>query len=198
MMTENKQLLPWDALAATEGQIPWQVINTFADALAAEPALWVQLAKRYDAVELIREYRGYEDLYIPAIFAQASGRLSMETKRQIGPYLLEKLSEAGYQDDEIGMEVFSAACGSLGPVILPDVMDFIDREENTNGAWIFLWSLLQLAKQAEDEVRTRVINFCVEVLTLADQGQVPLIDVEFIPEILVHLNCLIVLSILKS
>ncbi len=189
-MTDNThQSLPWDALTASEDNIPWQAINAFSEALVANPDIWRYLARRYDIITLFRsDYRGYEDLYIPAIFAKAGPQLSQQTRLEISPFLLEKLSEAGYDDEDIRLEVVSAACGSLGPVILPKVMEFISDEEDTGGAWVFLWSLLKLAEHAEEQIRQQVIDFCVDVLTLAKQGLIALIDVEFIPKILNHLN----------
>ena len=199
MNKDRQHPLPWQALAATEGDIPWEAIFAFSDALEADPGLWRQLAKRYDAVTLFRtDYRGFEDLYIPAIFAQAAPQLDQETRLEISPFLLEKLSEAGYEDSDIRLEVLSAACGSLGPVILPQVMEFIDCEEDTDGAWVFLWSLLRLAEQADEQVRRQVIDFCVEVLRLAHDDQVSVFDVMFIPEILVQLNCREHLGLLKQ
>ena len=155
--------------------------------------------KRYDTITLSRDdYQGYEDLYIPAIFAKATPRFSNEFILQISPFLLEKLSEAGYDDEDIRLEVLSAACGSMGPVILPKVMEFIDREEDTQGAWVFLWGLLRLAGQTEDQpLRNQVIQYCVEVLELADRNEIRLIDVDLIAGIIASLNCPEHLSLLK-
>jgi len=71
---------------------------------------------------------------VPAIFALAAPKLDDRKRCYVAGFLLEKLSEAGQQDDDLLMEVLQAACGSLGPVILPQVLDTISKEKDTFGA----------------------------------------------------------------
>ncbi|MHB9071751.1 MAG: YecA family protein [Sedimentisphaerales bacterium] len=188
-MDGGKVKLLWSQLQHTEGPIPWTAINEFASALINEPAIWKQLAKRYNKIALSTDnHSGYELLYIPAIFAKVAPKLSKETKLEISPFLVEKLCEAGFDDDDILLEAFSAACGSMGVVILPTVMDFILKEEDTYGAWVFLWGLLRLAKRADNELRNSVIDFCVDFLKKADNGEISLLDADCSAEILSDLG----------
>ena len=189
-MDGEKAKILWSQLQHTEGPIPWTVLDEFTDALVNEPAIWKSLARRYNELALsIDNYFGYELLYIPAIFAKAAPRLSKETISEISTFLVEKLCEAGFDDDDILLEVFFAACGSMGTVILPTVLDFILKEEDTYGAWVFLWGLLRLAEHANNELRRRVIDFCVDFLKKADNGEISLSDADSAAEALTHLGC---------
>ena len=143
------------------------------------------------------DYFGYEQLYIPAIFAKAAPKLNKETILQISPFLVEKLYEAGFDDDDIQLEVFSAACGSMGAVILPTGIDFICKEENTHGAWIFLWGLLRLAMQADELIRKQIIDFCIDFLEQADRNEIRFYDADSAADVIVHLGCTEYLGLLK-
>jgi len=119
----------------------------------------------------------YEEFYVPAIFALAAPQLSDERRSEIGAFLVEKLAEAGYEDADILMEVLAAACGSMGPVILPAVLDTIATEPDHEGAWFHLWGLTELAPKSDDtEVRNRVIQACMDLLTQADRGKIEPIE----------------------
>ncbi len=79
-MDDEKIKSLWSQLQHTEGPIPWSVLDEFAEALAEYPAIWKSLAKRYDELALSGEdYFGYEQLYIPAIFAKTAPKLNKET-----------------------------------------------------------------------------------------------------------------------
>jgi len=169
----------WPQLQHTEGPISWPVLDELAESLAEDSANWKSLAKRYDELALSRkDYFGYDQLFKPAIFAKAAPKLNKETILQISPFLVEKLCEAGFDDDAIQLEVFSAACGTMGDVILPTFIDFIHKEENTHGAWIFLWGLLRLARQADEPIRKPIIDFCVVFLELANCDKISLNDLK--------------------
>jgi len=91
--------------------------------------------------------------------------------------LVEKLAEAGQEDDDLLMEVFVAACGSMGPVILPAVLDAIAKETDHRGAWFHLWGLTKMAARSEDiELRDHVIQACMDLLTQVDCGKIEPID----------------------
>ena len=189
----------WIELQHTQGPIPWPAINQFANALVENPPTWKSLAKRYNKIALYGvDYCGYEELYIPAIFAKAAPRLSKETILEISPFLVEKLCEAGFDDNDILLEAFSAACGSMGVAILPTVLDFIVKEDDTLGAWVFLWGLLRLAEHADDQLRKQVIDFCVDFLKQADQGKIDLSDADSAAEALARLGSKEHLELLKK
>ena len=197
-MDDEKNQILWRQLQHTEGPIPWPVLDEFADALVKEPSIWHDLAGRYNELALCSvDYFGYEQLYIPAIFAKVAPRLDRETILDMALFLVEKLCEAGFDDDDIQLEVSSAACGSMGVVILPTVMDFIYKEENTYGAWFFLWGLLRLAKQADESMRKQVIDFCVDFLELADRDVVSLSDADCAADVLAYFGCTEYLGLLK-
>ena len=197
-MDDEKLKSLWQQLQHTEGSIPWPALDEFAKILAEEPAIWKTLAKRYNELALSREgYLGYEPLYIPAIFARAAPSLNQETILEITPFLVEKLCEAGFDDDDVQLEVFSAACGSMGPVIIPTVIDFLYKEEHTYGAWVFLWGLLRLAKEADESIRKQVIDISVAFLEQAERGEISLSDADSAVDVITHLRCTEYLGLLK-
>jgi uncharacterized protein YchJ len=193
MEGETRQL-PWEALQHTEGDIPWPALYEFAAAVVTDKSLTDGLVELYEqALQAGYDHEHYEDYYVPAIFALAAPQLSDQRRREIGVFLVEKLAEAGQEDSDISMEVLMAACGSLGPVVLPVVLETIAKEPDHEGAWFHLWGLTELAGQTEDaELRGRVIRACMELLQEADRGEIdPLdaIDAAWTLAILGHTDC---------
>jgi uncharacterized protein YchJ len=177
-MEDKIAQLPWEALKHTEGEIPWSTLYKFAAEVVVEPSVVDALIELYEqALESGYEHEHYEEFYVPAIFALAAPQLSDERRSEIGAFLVEKLAEAGYEDADILMEVLAAACGSMGPVILPVVLDTIATEPDRQGAWFHLWGLTELAPKSDDtEVRNRVIQACMDLLTQADRGKIEPIE----------------------
>ncbi len=177
-MEDKIAQLPWEALKHTEGDIPWSALYKFAAEVVIEPSVVDALIELYEqALESGYEHEHYEDFYVPAIFALAAPQLSDERRSEIGAFLVEKLAESGYEDDDVLMEVLAAACGSMGPVILPTVLDTIATEPDREGAWFHLWGLTKMAPKSDDtEVRNRVIQACMDLLTQADCGKIEPID----------------------
>jgi uncharacterized protein YchJ len=88
------------------------------------------------------------------------------------------------------LEAFTAACGCMGPVILPFVIEQIEKEEDTYGAWVFLWSMLKLASETKDQsMKNRVIDYCVKTLEDALNGEINYSDADEAAHILAHLGC---------
>jgi uncharacterized protein YchJ len=170
--------LPWEALQHAEGDIPWPALYNFAAAIVADPLVVDKLIDLYEqAVDSDYGQEHYEEFYIPAIFALAAPQLSDERRSEIGAFLVQKLAEAGHNDGDLLMEVLVAACGSMGPVVLPTVLETIAKELDHRGAWFHLWGLMELAAKTEDsELRNRVIQACVELLQQADRGEIEPID----------------------
>ncbi|MFB0553790.1 MAG: YecA family protein [Phycisphaerae bacterium] len=177
-MEDKIAQLPWEALKNTEEDIPWSSLYKFAAEVVVEPSVVDALIELYEqALESGYEHEHYEEFYVPAIFALAAPQLSNERRSEIGDFLVEKLAEAGYEDADILMEVLAAACGSMGPVILPVVLDTIAKEPDHEGAWFSLWGLTEMAAKSEDiELRDRVIQACMDLLTQADRGEIEPID----------------------
>lgn len=173
-MEDKTAQLPWEALKHTEGDIPWSTLYKFAAEVVVEPSVVDALIELYEqALESEYEHEHYEEFYVPAIFALAAPQLSDERRSEIGEVLVEKLADAGHEDDDLLMEVLAAACGSMGPVILPVVLDTIATEPDREGAWFHLWGLTELAPKGNDtEVRDRVIQACMDLLTQADRGKI--------------------------
>jgi hypothetical protein len=195
--------LPWEALKHTEGAIPWSALYKFAAAVVTDNSLINDLVELYEqAWESGYDHEHYEEYYVPAIFALAAPQLSDERRREIGAFLVEKLAEAGYDDADISMEVLTAACGSMGTVILPLVLETIAKEPDHEGAWFHLWGLTELAGETEDaELRGPVIRACMELLQQADQGEIdPIdaIDAAWTLAILKHTDCKRLLRSLKK
>jgi uncharacterized protein YchJ len=177
-MEDKTAQLSWETLKQTEGDIPWSALYKFAAAVVVEPSVADSLIELYEqAMESGYDHEHYEDFYVPAIFALAASQLNDERRSEIGAFLVEKLAEAGYEDDDLLMEILTAACGSIGPVILPVVLDTITQEPNCEGAWFHLWGLTEMAAKSNAiEFRNRVIQACMDLLTQADRGKIEPID----------------------
>ena len=177
-MEDKTAQLPWEALKHTEGDIPWSALYKFAAEVVVDPSVVDALIELYEqTLESGYEHEHYEEFYVPAIFALSAPQLSDERRSEIGTFLVEKLAEAGHEDDDLLMEVLAAACGSMGPVILPAVLDTIAKEQDHRGAWFSLWGLTEMAAKSEDiELRDRVIQACMDLLTQVDRGKIEPID----------------------
>lgn len=177
-MEDKAAQLPWEALKHTEGDIPWSALYKFAAAVTVDPPVVDELLELYEqTLESGYDNEHYEEFYVPVIFALAAPQLSDERRSEIGAFLVEKLAEAGYEDDDLLMEVLVAACGSMGPVVLRAVLETIATEPDHEGAWFRLWGLTELAPKSNDtEVRNRVIQACMDLLTQADRGEIEPID----------------------
>lgn len=180
MSQEDKSTqLPWEALEHTEGDIPWSALEQFANAVGSVPSVTDMLIDMYEeSFDLGPDHFGYVDLYVPAIFALASGNLNDRQRRRISRFLLDELTEAGRNDDDLSLEVLTAACGSMGPPVIPLVLDAIAKEGESRDGWYHLWGLTELAADTDDaELRDLVAQACVDVLQRADQNEVELGDV---------------------
>lgn len=177
-MNNELSSLPWDQLHRTEGGIPWPALRAFADALTADRELTDRLLEIYDhAYETASAETGYADFYVAAIFALAAPQLDDERRREIGSLLIDRLVRAGRDNADVSMEVLKDAVGTMGPVILPTVLDAIANEPDTRGAWVFLWSLTTLVLKTDDQnLRDQVARACVEWLEKADRGEAGLLD----------------------
>lgn len=177
-MEDKTAQLPWAALKQTEGDIPWLALYEFAAAVVNNQSNIDALIELYEqALESGYDNEHYEEFYIPAIFALAAPQLSDEVRSEIGAFLVEELSNAGQEDSDLLMEVLTAACGSMGPVILPVVLDTIATEPNREGAWFHLWGLTEMAAKSEDiEFRDHIIQACMDLLTQAYQGKIEPFD----------------------
>ena len=171
---DGKSTLPWEALKQTGGDIPWPALYEFAAAVVVDPLVVDRLIDLYNqGVAWDYGIEHYEEFYVPAIFALAAPQLGRERRREIGRFLLEKLAEAGYEDEDLLMEVLATACGSMGAEILPLVLETIANEPDEEGAWFHLWGLTELAVKTDDtQIREHVIRACTELLGQADRGEI--------------------------
>ena len=172
-MNGESPQLPWSELQQAEGAIPWPALRALADALVADSQLAPKLFEVYDrAYREAFEQSTYADFYVAAIFALAAPRLDQERRREIGAFLVAGLVQAGRDDADVSLEVLQAAAGTMGPVIVPAVLDAIANEPDTFGAWFFLWTLTKLAAQSEDEaLRGRAIQACVDLLEKVERDE---------------------------
>ncbi len=166
--------LPWDALRHKEGEIPWDALRTFAEAVVHDPDVVAELFDVYtETHETALKDISFGDLYVPAILALAAPHLDDGQRRRIGVFLMDKLVTAGREDDDLALEVLTAAAGTMGPAILPDLLDAIDAETDPHGAWLFLWSLTLLAAETEDaDLRRRVVQACARLLERVERNEV--------------------------
>jgi len=169
---ESVQLL-WDALRRIDSDIPWSAMEAFADALAAESDLIDTLFQAYDeAREAVHERPCYVHLYVPVVFALAAPQLDERRRQEIGESLIARLVEAGEQDDHLMMEILVAACGAMGPVILPLVFGVVIDETASSAAWDQLWGLTKLAVGSDPALRNSVVATCVSLLERVGRDEV--------------------------
>ena len=120
---DGKPTLPWESLRQVGGDIPWPALYESAAAVVTDPSVIDELIELYESAwDSDYEIEHYEDLYVPAIFALAAAQLRDESRIRVGRFLVEKLTEAGYEDADLSMEVLAAACGYMGPVIRPNAI----------------------------------------------------------------------------
>jgi hypothetical protein len=165
--------IPWEALAHTEGDIPWPALEASADALAADPMLLDRLTDRYDEFMTDPEARRcYECLYIPAILAMAAPRMDGPTRRRAADWLVEAVLDAEDDENDLQLDLLDAACGAVGPEVLAGILDSIPTGFRPGDVAASQWNLMALA--ARDEcaaLRPRVVETCLRVLRMAEHGQ---------------------------
>ncbi len=173
-MNPELSALPWAELERTTADIPWPALRTLAEAVATDPEAARKLFAVFDrAYEGAVDQDTYADLYVPAIFALAAPGLDDEKRREIGSWLVAKMVRAARDDADLTLEALENAAGTMGPVILPAVLDAIASEPDMYGAWFHLWGLTVLAARSDDtELRARVLRACVELLEKADREEV--------------------------
>jgi len=174
-MTDRFSQLPWEDLRRMDGDLPWSALETFAEAVVAEPELAQELFAEYDRAWRAVDVPTYIDLYVPAIFTLAAPRLSNEQRREIGGFLVDKLIEAGIEEAEVAEECLVKAAGAMGPAILPKVLDTLDSmPEGTKDAvaWSMCWSLTALAAKTDDAaIRDRTIQTCLRLLEQIERDE---------------------------
>ncbi len=165
--------LPWEDLRRVEGELPWTALEAFGDAVVADPDLGEELFAEYDRAWQAVDVPTYVDLYVPAICALAAPRLGEQPRREIGGFLIDRLTQAGKEGADLTEEALSAAAGSLGPVILPKVLDTLESMLETDdfAAWSWCWNLTALAAQIDDVVvRDQTIRLCIRLLEQIERG----------------------------
>jgi hypothetical protein len=174
-MTDAFSQLPWEDLRRTEGDLPWPALETFADAVVADPTLAQELFAEYDRTWQAVDVPTYVDFYVPGIFALAAPKLDDKQRRAIGSFLVDKLIEADREEADLIAEALLAAVGSLGPVILPEVLDALEsmpEGQDESGPWLRCWNLTALAAGTGDAaVRDRTIRVCIRFLERIEQGE---------------------------
>jgi len=179
-MTTNETELPWGTLRATTGELPWAELERFAEAVAESSSVTEDLKRLYDeSWEAASDTLTYAYLYVPAVFALAGPRLSHERKSELAAFLVRQMVKAGREDDDLSLEVLQSACGSLGPVCVPAVLDALAGETDPAGAWFHLWGLTVLAAQADDgTLRDRVIEVSTKALQRVERrGRHPIVGI---------------------
>jgi hypothetical protein len=174
-VTDESLQLPWEDLRRVEGDVPWAALETFADTVVADPTLAQELFAEYDQAWQAVDVPTYVDLYVPAIFTLAAPKLDDKQRRAIGSFLVDKLIEADREEADLSAEALLAAAGSLGPVILPKVLDALEsmpEGQDESGAWLRCWNLTALAAETDDAaVRDRTIRVCIRFLERIEQGE---------------------------
>jgi len=175
MNRERFNDLPWDELIRVD-EIPWEEMNDFYDRLPDDPDLWKPLLETYrhfrdtyfgeDAKE------NYDGLYALAILAKGFHRLPPETQKEAAEALVEELVKADELEDDFLLDLVHAACGSLGPAVLPAVMTRLEKGFDPDRAGMDLLALTEQAAKSQDPfLRRRVEDYCTRIArdTLVDR-----------------------------
>jgi hypothetical protein len=170
MPSFDAEKLPWDVLAQTDDTIPWNELDQFAQALEKNPTLLSRLAEVY--YDLIRQWeqdelQSFGMVYVPAIVALAGPKLKPDGQREAAHFLIKALCEAGKKGDNLLSEVLFEACISLGPIVLYDALDILEKTTEPDSAWFELIDLTQLAKNADPFLQKRTANLCLGLLEKA-------------------------------
>ncbi|MCX5673003.1 MAG: SEC-C metal-binding domain-containing protein [Planctomycetota bacterium] len=173
MTAPESPALPWEALTHTEGDIPWPALEASADALAAHPMLLDRLTDRYDEFMTDPDARrSYECLYIPAILAMAAPRMDGPARRRAADWLVEALLDAEANEDDLQLDLLDAACGAVGPEVLAGILDSIPTRVGPGDVTASQWNLMALAARDDGAaLRPRVVETCMKVLRMAEDGQ---------------------------
>ena len=87
--------------------------------------------------------------------------------------------EVEENDDESLIEVLEAACGALGPSVLPMVLKSMPPTFRPWEVTLGLWGLTTLAAKTDDPaLKTRTVEMCLKSLQRAEQGRVEITDVD--------------------
>jgi hypothetical protein len=173
LVTDESVPLPWDDLRRMEGDLPWTALETFADAVVADPTLAQELFAEYDRAWQAVDVPTYVDLYVPAIFALAEPKLGDQQRCEIGGFLVDKLIEAGPQGADLTEAALLAACGTMGPIILPKVLDSLEAIPEASASWSRCWDLTALAAETADAaIRDRTVRACVRLLEQIEHGAI--------------------------
>ena len=145
-MPDESAQLPWDELEQVRAEVPWDAIRAIAE---AAPAGSDVVHRLFDTYERARKTLLYEpaggDVWVSAILTLAAPRFDDAQKREVGAFLIEKLIEACEDEDDFVPDVLVAACGAMGPAILPLVLEVCSGERDIEAAWFWLWNLTALA-----------------------------------------------------
>jgi hypothetical protein len=174
LMADKDTQLPWEDLRRMEGGLPWPALESFANAVVTNPDLARELFAEYERAWRTVDVPTYVDLYVPAIFVLAAPKLGEQQCREIGSFLVDKLIEAGHEEADLNEEALLSASGSMGPAILPKVLDTLEAmpKDDDSGAWSRCWNLTALAAKTEDAViRDRTIHACIGLLEQIEHGE---------------------------
>lgn len=140
--------LPWRVLDQASREPPWDDLRRLADAVVADPPLWREVAARYPGPD----DDGLNDawLSVPGVLAWAGPRLEESVRREIAGFLLDRL-DASDEWSDFEHEVLMQACQSLGPCVLPMVLERIDATSSDEPHWFYLWGAANLAAHTGDE-----------------------------------------------
>jgi len=182
--------LPWDAFEHSQGEIPWNVLEQFADALVASPSLWERLREPYRACVKDGWRRGtYVCIYVPAIFAMAGPRLDPEVLEPIARFLADELAHVNEYDDLLA-QVLEAALGSLGPAAVRPALAALEGLDTEERGWVSLWDVLGVAATTDDEqLRGAVEAQARRVLRRVCRGKIDPLAGSFAAWVLARMGC---------
>ena len=174
MPEHTEENLPWDALWQAGGEIPWDALERIAKVLAEDFSKFERLKQIYEeAWNNAQDYKSYADLYSAGIMAMAAADVDKQQRRAISDFLLDKLQEAATAWDDVAMDTLTEACGAMGPVILPRVLDTLEEIETDDHRFFHLFDLVRVAAESQDEqMKQRVIRLSSDLLQKVDDGQI--------------------------
>lgn len=158
--------LPWSALELRQPEIPWDDLRSLA-AAAVESADVRQ--KLMDRLEPFLDTSKVDDeidrtdlafLTIPAIFALAAERLDESGRRESAAFLIHALYCAGKESNDWLLEALEHTAGRFGPALVEPALMLLKKYGSKMESWSYICSLLEVAKDADEQTKQSVLEFC--------------------------------------
>jgi hypothetical protein len=169
MNSRTHNELPRDAVLKGMPEIPWDAMNTLAEALPGNTALLEELTESFETARRSGDY--YTVLYVAGIFVMAGPRLNTPSAGKAGDFFVAQFLDKDTFEDDLMFDLLIETCCALGPAILPRVLDHMEKTDHRSTDHYGLMHLGHIARRAEDTpYRKRLVRRCEDMLRMAIDG----------------------------